>query len=250
MIVDLAKMALLAAALPSAFRLVPPCLQVATGPFAGMLVGRRAWGSCFAAKVVGTYEMELRPVLAYIADRPITRFVDVGAAEGYYAIGLCKAMPSLRSVLAFEAEEQGCAMLRRNVKANALVDRVEIGKECGQSELASALGDGCGVFVLCDVEGYESVLLDPDRVPGLARAHLLVEVHEVESPGITHALTGRFRGSHKIDFINSQARVLADFPDGGPLNRLIPKRIKLRMMGEGRPGPMSWLWMRPRALAQ
>lgn len=136
MIVDLAKMALLAAALPSAFRLVPPCLQVATGPFAGMLVGRRAWGSCFAAKVVGTYEMELRPVLAYIADRPITRFVDVGAAEGYYAIGLCKAMPSLRSVLAFEAEEQGCATLRRNVKANALVDRVEIGKECGQSELA------------------------------------------------------------------------------------------------------------------
>jgi hypothetical protein len=112
------------------------------------------------------------------------------------------------------------------------------------------VGDGYGVFILCDVEGYESVLLDPTRVPGLTQSHMLVEAHEIQSPGVIKSLIARFCSSHLIDQFDSRRRVLADFPGRGPLTRLIPDHIKLRMMGEGRPGTMSWLWMRPRATAE
>lgn len=241
----LAKVLFLKAAVPRAVRLVPLTVRVATGTFAGLAYVNRSCGSSWAAKVVGTYEMELRAVLERIVRLPFTRFVDVGAAEGYYAVGLARRMPELQTVIAFEAEPAGRALLAHVASLNG-EKRIDIRGTCDPAALDDAVGDGRGVLVICDVEGHEEELLDARVANGLRRAHILVETHDWVRPGMTAALAERFRPSHHVTRIDTSPRGLRDFPCGKVTRGLLPRRLLLRAMCEGRPAPMSWLWMTPR----
>jgi hypothetical protein len=99
--------------------------------------------------------------------------------------------------------------------------------------------------VICDVEGYEEKLLDPQRVPALARAVLLVELHDFIIPGITDELKKRFGATHKIKHIWQQPRSRSQFPWRTPGTRLLPKAYLDWSVSEWRPVPMAWLWMEP-----
>ena len=46
-------------------------------------------------------------------------------------------------------------------------------------------------MVVCDVEGYEEILLVPEKIPALARATLLVEMHDCFRPGVTELIAER-----------------------------------------------------------
>src|SRR3954451_18937011 len=68
-------------------------LQVAHGPFAGMeyLPGLEASSGDLVAKLLGTYERELHPVIEGWIAQPPAHMIDIGSAEGYYAVGLTRA---------------------------------------------------------------------------------------------------------------------------------------------------------------
>jgi hypothetical protein len=68
-------------------------------------------------------------------------------------------------------------------------------------------------LVLCDIEGAEKDLLDPDVAPSLKGMDLIVESHECLLPGITQLLLNRFKDTHQITLVqdNSQ-RQLQDAP--------------------------------------
>jgi hypothetical protein len=74
--------------------------RVRHGPFRGM----RYEANRVAAtqKLIGAYERELHPWLERVLAQRPTRFVDIGAADGYYAIGIARrdipAPGTLRSV--------------------------------------------------------------------------------------------------------------------------------------------------------
>src|SRR4051812_14244715 len=65
---------------------------VLSGPFAGMAYVRQAAGSCLAPKLIGCYEAELHGVVARILRTGYTQIVDIGCAEGYYAVGLARSI--------------------------------------------------------------------------------------------------------------------------------------------------------------
>ena len=77
---------------------------VLSGPFKGMRYPLRSSGQGgLLPKLLGTYERELSPAIErLISDRP-TLVVNVGAAEGYYAVGLALRAPQAQ-VIAFEME--------------------------------------------------------------------------------------------------------------------------------------------------
>src|SRR5207302_964150 len=62
-------------------------LCVNSGPFKGMLYIGTAFCSAYIPKLIGTYERELTNIVEEICARMPPLIVDVGAAEGYYAIG-------------------------------------------------------------------------------------------------------------------------------------------------------------------
>jgi hypothetical protein len=140
----------------------------------------------YVPKLLGIYERELHPIIARLAELGVQRVLNIGAADGYYAVGLCRVFPDLR-VVAFETEPRGREYVRAMAERNGVLPRVEIRGNCDVPSLQAALTDPRGTLVLCDVEGYEDVLMDPEKVPGLRAAWLLVELHDGKIPAFRDA---------------------------------------------------------------
>ena len=218
--------------------------RVRSGPSAGVRYGADSVGSCYIPKLLGIYESELTAEVESLCRRRPALIVDIGAAEGYYAVGLAVRNPQAK-VVAFEMEARGQAALREMSALNQVADRVEVRGKCEPADLAATLGTAPQPVVICDVEGYEEKLLDPQRVPALARAVLLVELHDFIIPGITDELKKRFGATHKIKHIWQQPRSRSQFPWRTPGTRLLPKAYLDWSVSEWRPVPMAWLWMEP-----
>src|SRR3954454_23679734 len=98
-------------------------LTVSGGPFARLVYPDRAPIS-LVPKLLGIYERELHgAVEAAIRARPAV-IVNVGAADGYYAVGLPRRCPAA-AVHAFEADAAAADLCRRVAAANGVDVRVE-----------------------------------------------------------------------------------------------------------------------------
>jgi hypothetical protein len=218
--------------------------RVRAGSFAGLRYVSNSVGSAYLPKLLGIYERELSAQVESICSSKPRLIVDIGAAEGYYAIGLARRNPQAL-IVAFEMESRGQSTLREMAGLNNVADRVEIRGKCEAPDLVAALGGTPAPVVVCDVEGYEEKLLDPQAVPALRQAFILVELHDFIIPGITKKLKERFGATHRIEHIWQQPRSRADFPWRTLGTMLLPKSYLDWAVSEWRPVQMSWLWMVP-----
>ncbi len=217
---------------------------VLSGPFKGM---RYPWfksaGSVVAPKILGTYEKELQPIMLRPAFQSYSKVVDIGAGEGYYAVGSALRNTEAQ-VHAFEASQIACSLLREMCVLNHVEQRVRISGFCDTKALAETAVAERGL-VICDVDGCELELLGGTFLGKSDRFDLLVETHDFVHSGITTALIARFQASHCIHVIQSTERTCRDFPI--ECDSLHPFE-KLYSLHEGRPCPMTWLWMQPKSL--
>jgi hypothetical protein len=217
---------------------------VRQGPFAGMRYVDNSVGSAYLPKLLGIYERELTPCVEAICSERFSHIVDVGAAEGYYAVGLALRNRGAQ-IIAFEMNPGGQKCLNDMARLNAVDDRIDIRGRCETADLAAALAGAERAAVICDVEGYEQILLDPVDVHALRLASILVEVHEFVVPGVTDELKSRFSDSHRIEHIWQQPRSRDEFPWQTMGARLLPGSYLDWAVSEWRPERMSWLWMEP-----
>jgi hypothetical protein len=219
--------------------------SVSSGPFTGLRYVERAIGSAYFPKLLGIYERELYPVVEEVIGADFECIINIGAGEGYYAVGF--ALRTENALLrAFEMSEDGRILLARLANLNGVTNRLVIAGKCEVEDLRECLLPETKTFVLCDTEGYEVELLDLERVPELAHTYILVELHEFVYRGVTDLIKVRFGRTHKIRHIWEQERTPNDFPYRTLYTRLLPKHYLQKMVTEGRPEKMSWLWMRPK----
>ena len=103
---------------------------------------------------------------------------------------------------------------------------------------------GQKTLVLCDIEGAEKELLDPEAAPALRGMDLIVESHDCVVPGISRLLIDRFKSSHAITVVEDSGerrlpKVPAWFTRLGHLDQLLAT-------WEWRSGPTPWLVMKSR----
>jgi len=215
---------------------------VASGPFRGMHYRVTSLNSAWYPKAIGLYERELHDVIEECIQGQPDLIVDVGAAEGYYAVGLALRLPNAR-VVAFEASDHDS--IRELADRNGVMNRIEILGLCDLGSLANALTGSDNTLLVMDIEGTESVLLDPAYVPTLRTATILVESHDIFLPGISRLLCDRFKRTHSIQLIEARP------PDAADLPMKIPRHLGcdltqyvVSLMWE-RPLPMHWLYMKP-----
>lgn len=218
---------------------------VNSGPFAGLkyVHGRR--GRAHLPTLLGTYERELYPYVEHACVLNLCSIIVIGAAEGYYAIGMSRRNPGAR-VIAFEMDAQRRESLAKMARINRVESRIEIYGKCEPVDLAKTLADTQRALVICDVEGDESALLNPATLPSLRHAFILVELHEFIERGISEIISARFRETHRIDQIWQSDRTSADFPFRTFYTRLLPNKYLRWAVNESRPERMSWFWMEPR----
>ena len=209
---------------------------VRAGPFRGMAYTVAAAEGAWAARMLGVYESSLAPVFETVIARGYPQILDVGCAEGYYAVGLARRMPGAR-VLAHDTDPKARALVAELAAANGGADRVTVGGEIGHADFALCQKER--TFLLCDIEGAEEGLLDPAAAPGLLSADILVEGHEGMKPGLTERLVARFAPSHRVTVIGRRidGTSLPDWAEGlSDLDRLL-------LLWEWRGGPTPWLWL-------
>jgi hypothetical protein len=213
--------------------------RIPAGPFRGMVYATEASEGGRAPRLLGSYEASLHPIIETVIARAYPQVLDIGCAEGYYAVGLARRMPGT-IVHARDSDPRARALCADLAAANGVTDRLRIGPEIAHADLA--LCAAAPTFVLCDIEGAEGALLDPAVAPALAQADLLVEVHEGMRPGLLATLTARFAATHRVTRIDRQLSpdLLPDWAETlSDLDRLL-------LLWEWRATPTPWLWMERR----
>ncbi|HEY8574400.1 hypothetical protein [Phenylobacterium sp.] len=215
-------------------------LKVWGGPFAGMEYLTSATEGALMPRLLGTYESELHPHLLALLDEGVDVIVDVGCAEGYYAVGLARLAPTV-SVHARDIEEKAQAACRALAEKNGVADRVVVGGEFRPEDFESFAGKR--VLVLVDAEGAELDVLRPELAPSLASMSIVVETHDVYRPGALATLVERFSPTHEIIRVDQQPKV---FEAPAWMANLV-HLDQLLCVWEWRLQQTPWLVMRPKA---
>lgn len=212
-------------------------MTVKRGPFAGMRYPRAyAHGSTLAPKLLGVYEAELHPTIQRFLAKDYRLIIDVGGAEGYYAVGCALRWPAAE-VIAYELQRDARQAIAEMATANGVDDRVRIAAECLTADLYDRRG-----LVICDIEGCEADLLtDSEFAAAFAASDFIIETHDLFRPGVTDTLRSHFQQTHEVTAVDA---VLDDQrPDRWRLPELssLSKPRQAQVLGERRGGPMQWL---------
>jgi predicted O-methyltransferase YrrM len=218
-------------------------LRVASGPFAGMTYPRSAVGRAeqLVAKLLGSYELELHEPLAALLERDWEQVVDIGASDGYYAVGLALRCPRAE-VRAWEMNPLPARVCRELARANGVERRLDLQGECTIREL-QALSERPSL-VICDCEGCEDELLRPDAVPVLRQSAVVVEIHESLAPGVEARLRERFDPTHSVELLDMTPRHVGDHPALASIDGLhfIDREL---LVSEFRSQPIRWAVITP-----
>ncbi len=214
---------------------------VRAGPFAGLRYPvAEASGSSLGPKLLGCYELEIHPfVESAIANRP-TRIVNIGAGEGYYAVGMALRVPEAE-VHAFDTNDSARDLTKALAQNNGVAGRLHVHGECGVADLRRLTVEPA--LVICDVEGAERELLDPRSVPGLAHCEIIAELHRVLADDLIRELDTRFRTTHRQSIAHYDAR---DPRRGRGLDHFPPGDRRIAFDERRRHG-LDWIHLVPTA---
>jgi hypothetical protein len=215
---------------------------VIAGPFTGMRYVEQSVGSALYPKLLGTYEKELQPVIERLCAKEYRWIIDVGAAEGYYAIGMALRCQGAH-IVAFESVEAGRQLIHQLAERNQIETKVDIHGYCDSDTLRKQLKEiqkeKC--LIIMDVEGFEIELLEPRHTPELIECDILVELHDGKATGpIGDEIQSRFESTHRIERFWSRQRCLEDLPSRESF--WVNWRM-IQMLSEGRKRGLSWLYM-------
>ncbi len=202
------------------------------GPFRGMKYPTGVLQNRHAIPILfGSYELELHPIIEEVALKRYDRIIDIGCAEGYYAVGLARRTEA--TIYAFDCEPRERHYCRRLARENGVSDRVRVLSWCSSRTLKHLAIGHC--LIIADCEGYEIQLFSNDVVPALKNCDLIVELHEIPGTDIPNILMERFTSSH-------DARLITFNP--GSLGS-VPHRWQ-KLAREFRPPGQQWIFLTPR----
>jgi hypothetical protein len=214
---------------------------VQCGPFAGMCYPhRKAVESCLVAKIVGSYEDELHPVINQIALKNYSQILDVGSAEGYYAVGLAMKCPQAK-IYAFDIIEEAAKLCREMAELNGCKNVIT--KSSCSAETIEQFGNAGKTLLICDCEGFEKEILCNNAGSAIESMDILVEVHDFIDIEISLRLRERFLATHDILVIQSDSPTKKAQTRSYPALLKYDLRVRKQLVSEWRPEPMEWFYM-------
>lgn len=218
---------------------------VAHGPFKGLkLVEESHRGLADqAAMMLGIYEQELLDSLSTITPRRRV-FIDLGAAEGYYGVGVL-VNDLFQKSYCFEISEQGREIIAKNSEYNNVADRLvihgEARKDFYQQIPTEDLQDS---VLLVDIEGAEFDLFDASVFSGFRNTIIFIELHQwfyKDGEQRLEKLKADASHTHTIKELTMGSRDLSGFEELKTLN----DTDRWLMCSEGRGRLMTWLRLDP-----
>lgn len=224
-------------------KVICPDLVVRHGPFKGMKYpGMESFGSALFPKLIGSYEREIHYIIEEICKNKYTEVVDVGCAEGYYAVGLAMRLQNAR-IYAYDTNKNAVRACKKMAEINNVGQRVITGFFCDSQVMQSIPFRG-KALIFCDCEGYETSLFLEGLIPALARHDLLVELHDFIDINISSIIRKRFENTHEIIAVES----IDDIKKAQTYNYEELEKYSLQerrqLLSEWRPSIMQWFYLR------
>lgn len=212
---------------------------VRNGFFKGLKYGStHSVGSSLYPKLLGSYEAELTDVLTKFKYNNYTLVIDIGCAEGYYAIGLAVQFPSA-TVQAYDTDAKALEYCKQLAAINNVTNQVQLNNSCTAATF-DELKMPCTSLLICDCEGYERELFTRHNISRFVQSDLIIELHPFAAPDIKEYLLQLFCESHHCIIISSHdnARKISDYKNS--LQGLTTFEEQ-KAVEEGRPYTMDWL---------
>lgn len=217
---------------------------VMQGPLKGLDFLPQSAEGCHIAKLLGCYEQPLQIFIENAIQKKYATILNIGCAEGYYAVGMARRMPNTQ-VLAYDLNPKAQNVCAQLAQKNAVTAQVSIGGLFMPADFAVHAGKN--VLLMCDIEGAERELLNPQVSPALQSMDIIVESHECLTAGVTQLLTDRFKATHDITLVQDDGQRQLEKPPQWFVN--LAHLDQLLATWEWRSGPTPWLVMHAKALA-
>jgi hypothetical protein len=203
--------------------------KVISGSFSGMAVNPNmtSWGDGdILTKLLGIYEEELNEKIEKAISLSPKRIVNVGCAEGYYAIGMKIRCPNSQ-VLAIDLSDRALECTLANADSNGIC--IDVDKKIPSPT--------SGDFWIIDIEGGEIQLLN--EASQWKNVCMLVEMHEWTNRSMCEIFKSKFEKTHTISVINQGSRD----PNKFEFIRHFSDQEKWLLMSENRPEMMRWMFL-------
>ena len=185
-------------------------LNVQNGPFKGMKYPKiDSVGSSVYPKLLGCYEKELWEVFEEVKGNNYSEVINVGCAEGYYAVGLAMNLVNANHY-AYDISKRARILCEDMARLNNVFDRMVVKSECTAKVLESFKFTGKGL-IICDCEGFEKELFNKNNVLNLKNCDLVIETHDAFDITISTYLKDVFNETHDISVIKSIDDILLCF---------------------------------------
>jgi hypothetical protein len=216
------------------------------GPFKGLKLSPKTWwGSTDrASMLLGIYEKDVLDSFQNIPKK-FTTFIDLGAADGYYGIGVLVNNLFEKSIC-FEISEEGRQTIKRNAQINNVLNKVEIkgiATNDFYNEFSTLALSKTVLFI--DIEGAEFELIDKETFNAFKNSIIFIELHDwffEDGDEKLQKLKNDSTLTHLVTELTMGSRDLSIFPELNKLN----DTDRWLICSEGRAQLMKWLRFDPK----
>lgn len=216
------------------------------GPFSGVRLTKQVWWGAgdLGSQCLGLYEKEILDSIEQSGKNYFDYFIDIGAADGYYAVGML-ASGFVQNAICFERSKEGQNTILNNWQNNGSVGNLVVLGEANQESLETLPSRSFGrSFVLIDIEGHEFELLNSRVIQLLKHCHVIIEIHNwVNDFFIKYTeLLRSLAESFKVTVLERVERPTLGFEE----LRSFTDDNRLLLTSERRPCVMRFLRLKPR----
>lgn len=152
--------------------------KVLSGIFEGMIFHEECVRHSIIPMQLGIYESSLYPFLLQIAGGVNTTFIDIGAADGYFAVGMLYI--GCKKTIAFDISVEMQMRVKKLAAINNLDSKCTTKGVCTSEELDNLLKNITNqdekICVLLDIEGFECELLNKSHLMN-KNVSFVIETH-------------------------------------------------------------------------
>jgi hypothetical protein len=222
---------------------------VRNGCFKGMQYPDfKSYGSSIYPKLLGYYEPELFNVFETICKTKYSEIIDIGSADGYYAVGLAMRLKNAK-VYAFDINSSANKQCKLMAELNKVSDRVFIKDNCDADTLKNFHFSKKGL-VISDCEGFEKKLFNISNLPNLSNCDLLIELHDFVDPNISNYIFDLFEKTHNSLILRSmddKLKLNKQLSDSGYIEiKHLKIKDQFHAVAECRRLTIEWVFLTPR----
>lgn len=215
------------------------------GPFKGLKYPEfKSRSSSLYSKLIGSYEMELHSTIKQLVDDEFDQIINIGCAEGYYAVGLAMCLPNAE-IYAYDIDSEARELTLQMASLNGVLDRVKVKKNMTSNNFKN-FDLSKKTLIISDVEGYEKNIFVKSVAKYLKNCFMIIETHDWVDIHISSNIENIFKSTHNIksiqsvgDNIKAKTYKFSELKDADLLT-------KFRVFEEGRRFVDEWLIMSPK----